>query len=67
MNDTFVCENKECKHFVNYKMKYINVIDDSNDTPVCSYCGQDMEYSYSEPMDYSKPLMLMNKNERRLK
>ena len=48
-------------------MKYIRVVAEDSDIPYCSYCGKEMVYSYSEPTDYSKPTMLMNKNKKRLK
>ena len=67
MSDTFLCENLECKHYIKYKTKYIRVVNEDADIPLCSYCECDMFYSYSEPADYNKSTMLMNKNEKRMK
>ena len=67
MSDIFLCENLGCRHYKKYKTKYIRVVSEDVDIPSCGYCECDMVYSYSDPADYSKPTMLMNKNEKRLK
>ena len=67
MSDIFLCESIVCRHYTKYKTKYIRVVSEDADIPLCGYCECDMLYSYSDPADYSKPTMLMNKNEKRLK
>ena len=67
LSDTFLCESESCRHYINYNMKSIRVVSEDADVPVCGYCNSEMVYSYSDPADYSKPTMLMNKNEKRLK
>lgn len=67
MNDVFLCENDKCRHYINYNMKYIRVVAEKDDIPYCSYCNKKMIYSYSYPINYSKPIMLRDKNKKRLK
>jgi hypothetical protein len=67
LSDIFLCEYIDCKHYKKYDTKYIRVVAENSDIPICGYCECEMVYSYSEPADYSKPTMLMNKNEKRLK
>jgi len=66
LSDIFLCEYVGCKHYKNYGRKYVRVVAEDSDIPICGYCECEMVYSYSEPADYSKPTMLMNKNEKRL-
>ena len=47
-------------------MKYTSVVGEDDEIPICSYCNVLMDYTYSQPADYSKPLLMMDKNEKRL-
>ena len=61
MTDAFICENKICRHLIVYDMKYIRVVAENGEIPICSYCNKKMKYSYSLLND------IVYINERRLK
>lgn len=47
--DYFFCENDKCKHFIDYKMKYTTAVKSNfKGQIICSYCKEEMKYSYSD-------------------